>query len=348
MINIRKILNLGCAAVLFCSATSHLSADFSPLSDAGFSPLSNIEVSGGWRRDDFRSYIVAGDATDTVRGNNLDIWQVGLKGRWEPNFFGDDCGCWGNGLLVRGSAYWGWVNDGNYSHRINYAPGDLTPPVEFDIRRDVGVIDSGKTWDYKIGAGYLFDICDGIRIGPTVGYSYDKLRFRGSNIVGISSTNFTESINEYDQTCITSVDEYTCGEEGAKFTSKWQGPWVGVDAQLQFCDFEINAGYEYHWSDWRAAFTVKEDLTDCYHYSDKRRSNKSHGQEAFLNAHYNVNCFWVVGLGLEYKYYRQPTSTKFRPANGSLPDVGCSEDEVNKIRSQWRSFAITLDIGYLF
>lgn len=337
---LNRFLALGWSALLFCTATTELAAEFG-------GAVTELELSGGWRRDDFRSFVFADDATDTVRGNNLDIWQIGLKGRIEPHF--DVCGCWADGIFARGYAYWGSVNDGDYSHRIKYDPVSLEQPVTSQISRDVGNTDSGKTWDYKIGMGYLFELMDGVRVGPTVGYSYDKLRFKGSNIVGVTATNFTNSDNPFNQDCTTIVDEFTCGEEGVRFSSKWQGPWIGLDAQFQYCDFELNAGYEYHWSDWRGAYTLAgSDPTDCYHYSDKRKSNKSRGQEGFINVQYNVNCSWVVGLGLEYKYYRQPNSTKFKPANGSLTDVGCVEGQINTIRSKWRSTALTLDVGYLF
>ncbi len=337
---IKKLITLGWATALFCMSTANLAADFGALTE--------LELTGGWRRDDLRSFIVAsGGATDTVRGNNLNIWQIGIKGRIEPRF--DFGGCWSDGIFARGYAYWGEVGNGDYSHRINYAQADLELPVTSNIRRDVANADSGRTKDYKIGVGYLFDFTDFFKVGPTVGYSYDKLSYRASNVVGVSSTNFIGSVNPLSQTCITEIDEFTCLEEGAKFSNHWEGPWVGVDAKFQFCELEIDAGYEYHWSDWRGAFSLASlDLTDCYHYSDKRKSYKSHGHEAYIDAHYAVNCNWIVGFGLEYKFYRQPKSTRFKPSRNSLEFLGCSTDEVNTINSLWRSFGITFDVGYMF
>lgn len=332
---VKLLMAMGWIAAFFC--TANLSAEFDSVTE--------LELSGGWRRDNFRSHIVASDgATDSVSARCLDIWQVGFRGRWEPTF---DCNdFWIDNLFARGSAYWGTVSEGDYVHRIKSFPVDDAPnPRPFDLTRTLGRIYGGRTWDYKIGVGYLFPITPCLRVGPVAGYSYDKLRFKASNVFGTSITNVPGT----DQYCSSSVDSLACVDEGVRFTSKWRGPWLGVDARFQLCDIDVNAGYEYHWSYWRGAFKLAgPDLQDCFHYSDKRKSYKAYGHEVFVNAHYVVDCFWTVGVGVEYKYYRQPRSSRFKPSDASLEEVGCLSTEVNNFRSNWRPFAVTFDVGYLF
>lgn len=292
---------------------------------------SELSFSGGWRQDHLRSYTTTSvDAsTDLVKGSHLNIWQVGVQGWASP--CASECDPWLNSFFARGSAYWGWVNDGIYLH-------ETSPGTDVTFTFDRGDISHGHTWDYSVGGGYLFGCSSGFKIGPTGGYSSNKLTFKAENVLGSIVTVDTSS----------AIDPLAYFDEGVVFSSRWQGPWVGVDAFWDSCGWNIYASYEYHWTNWKGSFhSPSTDLDDDLHFSDRRTGKNGWGQTGYLGAHYSFNDCMIAGLGLKYQYFRAKghlTPT----ADGGFPAVGGPEDEVDPVKTNWISFSITLDLGYSF
>lgn len=348
MKNLLNLKSLGVAlGVLWIGATGSLSA---------FLPQAELDFAGGWRRDHLRSNITVTDssAVDTVTAEGLDIWQVGVKGYYAPTF--DDCSCWSwlNGVYLRGDAFWGWGNDGVYSHRIVYDPADLCDPVLSRVDRNRADVRNARTNDWDVGIGYLFG-CDCFHIGPVVGYSYHKLDFKARNNIGITTVNnpcFSDAgcfcDPDINQQFCSHADPFSYVDEGVKFSSKWRGPWVGFDAIWGGCDYRLYASYSYHWARWKGSFSLAgADLTDCYNYSDRRKGRNGHGHEACIGGSYTISQCWDIGLNVSYKYYTVK-SHNFRPQAASLVAVGCDADEIDHIKTTWHTVAVTLDVGYVF
>lgn len=319
---------------------------------AAFNPDSEIDMIGGWRRDHIRSFITdnTDPATDLVKGSALNIWQIGVQGEFKPNLCEE--GSWVNSFFIAGAAEWGWVNEGDYNHQVVQsnigAESDSSENVFDNLS---GNISRGHTWDYEIGLGYLFEpFGDCFLIGPTAGYAYNKLQFKAENVVG-TETSANRPVMD-NQSLITSIDPLTYFDEGVNFISKWTGPWAGVEARFDFCDIKIDTGYEYHFAHWAGRFTSPfPDVTDGYHFSDTRDGKDGHGQVFYLDACYNYCQCLDVGLGIKYQYYT--ASGPEHPQHGSFLDVGATDIEhaafyKEKVKTSWHSFAITMDVGYLF
>jgi hypothetical protein len=304
-------------------ATTHLSA-------LCLTTESELSFSGGWRQDHFRSSATTSvDASnDILRGSCLSIWQVGVQGWLSPCL--SECDPWLNNFFARGSAYWGWIDHGIYLHRYTPAPATT-------VTIDSGDISHGHTWDYTIGGGYLFDCGAGFKIGPSGGYSSNKLTFKAENVLGVVDTIDAS----------TAVDVLAYFDEGALISSKWQGPWVGADALWECNNWSLYASYEYHWTHWKGGYrSPSTDLTDGIHFSDSRKGRKGWGQSAYLGVHYNF-CSLLTGVGIKYQYFH--TKGSLTPvAAGGFPAVGGAADQVDSITTTWSSVSLLLDIGYAF
>lgn len=319
-----KSLGSSLATLLLVCASSDLFALTSTIE-------SELSFSGGWRQDHLRSFTTTNvdQSTDLVRGSHLNIWQIGVQGWMSPCL--SACDPWLNNFFARGSAYWGWVSDGIYLHRTTPAP-DTTLTI------DRGDISHGHTWDYTVGGGYLFDCGSGFKFGPTGGYSSNKLTFKAENVIGVIDTSDTS----------TAIDPLAYFDEGALFSSKWQGPWVGADAFWECKGWNVYASYEYHWARWSGYFhSPSTDLTDDSHYSDRRTGKNGWGHTAYLGAHYALCDGWLVGAGLKYQYFHVKGHL-YPTASGGFPAVGGSPDEVDHVRTTWNSVSILVDLGYAF
>lgn len=315
-------------------ATLLLLATSANLSALTCSTEAELSFTGGWRQDHLRSFSTStvSDATDLVRGSTLNIWQVGVQGWMSP--FMSECEPLLNNFFVRGSGSWGWVNDGIYLHRVNAAAGTV-------ITIDRGDISHGHTWDYTVGGGYLFSLCDGIKIGPTGGYSWNKLTFKGENVIGV--------IDTLDGVLSTAIDPNAYFDEGVLVSSKWYGPWAGLDAFWERNGWNLYASYEYHWARWKGGYrSAFPDLADDSHFSDKRSGKGGFGHTGYLGAHYTFCGSWIAGLGVKYQYFRVARGHLTPTAAGGFPAVGGTADEINHVKTTWNTVSVSLDLGYSF
>lgn len=310
MSKIKQLLSGGLLAATMLLATQGLEA---------FCPKSYIDVAGGWRRDEVNRHfgltaVTTAPTPDTFDIRNktrqLNIWQVGVEGRYSlpENLFGNNgccnsglfSGSWLNGIFIEGYAYWGWVTSGNF---------------ENDATESGIVIDStrvkernGHTYDYSIGAGWLYPVTCEFAIGPVVGYSWDRIQFK---------TN----------------------RGSAHATTKWTSPWLGFEADYEMCDWFFDAGYKYHWTRERGSLVIPAASVDL---SSTHTNNSKHGQghEAFVDAWYAWNDCWDIGLGFQYRHFQ--TSHQF--ITGTIG----GDDVVGPAKTTWKSYAINLKLAYNF
>lgn len=296
-----------------------------------------FDLTNGYRRDEVTSIIddIAsnGDgssssngtliSTDHLKGKDISMYQIGLKGKWT----------FCNVLLYLDGDY-AWSNSGKYNETLT-SPGDLN----LDTR---ACLHKCEARDFVIGTGYLFwplDWCDIgptnlVGFGPTVGWSYHRLSFKTRNP---HTNDFANPIIDH-----------------LKYINSWQGPWVGADFVFQYCQFSLNVSYEYHWACWSAKWDL-DNSSSCHsrsrhhnhHFvsSDRRKSNDGHGNVVYLDAMWNFCYYWNVGLGLKYQ--------DFKASHGHVCADESSSVALGGIKSElqhasWRSYAITFNIGYTF
>ncbi len=335
MLNLKKMIFLGCLGTM-----SVLEA---------VQPWSDFSVSGGWRRDEVKSLIIA-EATlepgaafgpyfkDKTEARDIDIALVGIKGQFGiPSSYCDCDSWWLSQFYVKGYAYWGDVYSGRWSQRGT----DVPAPAEINNGSlNTGDINSGYSRDYSIGAGFLFPVSDEWGIGVSSGYAYDKLNLKIKNVIAVAGEcDFEENCTGLSATL-----------QGLKFNHKWKGPWVGVNLAYQTCEWSFDLGYEYHWARWNGAFklAVADSVaSNCTGFSDKRHGKHGHGNVVFADVETAINDCWTVGLGAKWSQYRVHGLES--PVTGTFADLGCPADEIDRVKhNDWNSFQVTLDIGYRF
>lgn len=292
---------------------------------------SELSFSGGWRQDHLRSFTTNNidTSTDLIKGSHLQIWQIGVQGWVSPCL--SSCEPWLNNFFARGSAYWGWVNNGIFLHQTEPSSAG---PVTFDR----GDVSHGHSWDYTVGGGYMIGCGCGLKIGPTGGYSSSKLTFKAENVIGVIDTLNTS----------TAINPLAYYDENVLISSKWQGPWVGVDAVWENKGWDFYGSYEYHWTKFSGSYhSPSADLADNIHFSDRRTGKNGFGHTGYLGAHYRFCDGLFAGLGVKYQYFRArghltPT------AIGGFPAVGGTADQVDSVTTTWSSVSVIADLGFAF
>lgn len=241
-------------------------------------------VMGGYRLDristDVRGFDPPGTLVlqDNLKGNNINIWEVGVRGRAEL------CEC-----FIKGYADFGWVTSGTYKEYGAF------PILVSDVSR--GHINGGHTYDYSIGLGYHFYCFDWFKISPLVGYSYDFEKIK----MGKMNTNgFPDPVLN-----------------NLSYNMRWQGPWLGLESDFWISCLNMRLGYEYHWSDWKANWNLSGPDVPDVAFSDKRKSNDAYGNVIYVDGRYAIYKGWDIGLGFKYQYWKAKGG-KLKPRSGSF------------------------------
>jgi hypothetical protein len=189
-----------------------------------------------------------------------------------------------------------------------------------------------------VGGGFLFDLGCGLRAGPTGGYSSNKLTFKADNVIGVINTPNVSS----------AIDSLAYFDEGVLISSKWQGPWAGVDAFWENKGWNLYASYEYHWTRFKGGYhSPSTDLVDDIHFSSSTSGRKGYGHTGYLGAHYAFCEGLIAGLGVKYNYFH--VKGHLTPsASGGFPAVGGTANEVVSVKNTWNSVAVFVDLGYAF
>ena len=345
MLNFRKTLKASFAlAALVLSTSASLYSQCCNLE-----PVSEISLSGGWRRDNFKTKAENYETTTNNLGENpviatrlrweeelqlknLDIWQIGGKLQFGfPDCFCDCDYSWLSQFYVKGYYYYGWVSNGKlYDNVYDNSNFELSAKTH-----------KGRTNDGSIALGYLIPVCDNFGIAPIGGWAYHQLR-----------VDFKDSI--LDGESARGIDK--------RFKSTWKGPWLGVDAvyYMDWCGtcLRFDFGYEYHWGKWSGKRDIANGFVeDCYYFEDTRHSNKVQGQVGYLTAWWPVCDCWEVGLGVNYNYFKARKGNLvpsqgieiFQNCNPEVIPTGTTYSyEARNKDTIWRSVGVTLDLGYRF
>lgn len=317
MLNFKKIISSGIALATLIAASIN-----------AIEPFSDLSLYLGWRRDvikttanNYGNHEKIG--RDTLRIKNIDVWLTGGELYMAvPNFLCDGDHWWLPQFYVRGHAYHGWINQGDYKQVV-------TLNEDTFLRRTKA--NRGQVQDYSIGFGVLAgDTWWGI--GPVVGWSYDLMKIKTSG----ATTNGEADPLEDDLT----------------FTSAWYGPWAGVDFMYYLCerDIVVNAGYEYKWGRWRATRSLAKGGSsgDCVDFSDHRNADNAHGQAFFFEGRWLFCPCWDVALGFRYEQWRAHNGVEV-PKSGSFEENDCREITCSKVTGvDWHNWGVNVNLGYRF
>jgi len=303
--------------------------------------MGQVSLEAGYRRDtiDWKHDFPSNDpfVSSKQRFKDLDIFQIGIHGR-------STLGC---NFYVRGSAYWGWILDGDFERHFGtyFSPYDS---YDFDDNFKFGfsderfsTVDDQYVFGVSGAIGYPFYFCDCTMVlAPVIGYAFDEQNVR----VDDPGFRFGDS---YCSDCFffnndRRRDRGCCRQT---FISRWYGPFVGVDFDWRPWNscFNVWAELEYHWGSFRG----KRSKFDHDFFDDHNRS--SHDATAWVFAagfDYDLCNCWTMGLSVKFQDWSASRHHRFR---GSFGDSYESEffgsDDRIRDSHKWRSYAINLTFG---
>lgn len=253
-----------------------------------------------------------------INMKNISLYQIGAKGQVVA------CN-----LFARGEAYWGWSDNGNYRESSNIWNGY---PSKSKAR-----LHHGRTRDFTVGGGYYLPTCGLFNLGPSGGWSYHSQEF----------TVHRARIQGYTDDLLN----------GLQFHNTWQGPWAGVDAQIEFCGFELRGGYSYHWANWQGKWHLKAKGYDWQGnenlgFSEKCKCSDVRGQEAYIDVLWSLCPCVELGLGFKWQRWEGKNGKQKHRKINCMP---CYETqmavwrETDKVKNvTWESFTVSLDLGIVF
>lgn len=301
--------------------------------------MGQVSFEAGYRRDtiDWRTRFPSDDPflRTSTRFKDLDIFQIGVHGR-------STLGC---NFYVRGSAYWGWILDGDFRRHaeVDFSPGSIfSGPGDFEFGfsdRFRSTIDDQYVFGIGAAVGYPFYFCDcTLVLAPVIGYSFDEQNVR-----------VDDRIFAFD-----GFDSYGFGSGGSEccrhtFISRWYGPFVGVDFDWRPCNscFNVWAELEYHWGSFRGK-TNNLNYDESGFFGFDRRNRHSNDAQAWVFAagfDYDLCNCWTIGLSVKFqdwsanRHHRRCLDSDFSYDFGSFCDHRFRDN------NKWRSYAINLTFG---
>jgi len=295
-----------------------------------------ITLEAGYRHDtiNWKHEFPSNDpvVSSNLRFKDLDIFQIAVHGR-------STLGC---NLYVRGSAYWGWILDGDYEGSAN-AYLDQGPYVYEDNFRfgfsdhRYSIVDDKYVFGLGAAVGYPFYFCEGtLFAAPVIGYAFDKQNIRvddkGFDLCGISNPLFPQN---YGSGCCRQT-----------FISRWYGPFVGADFDYRPWNscFNLWAEIEYHWGFFRGKRSNFEaDGFDSF--DDRNRSSRNAKAWVFgAGVDYDLSNAWTVGLSLKFQDWTANRHHRYRRGLDEYVDASFGDDRI-KTNHKWHSYAINLTFG---
>lgn len=296
---------------------------------------SQVNLSSGYSNDIISAHNTiktpTGNQTvDKFRIDNLNIGKVGINFLFTP-FKKEGCShdLYFANTYLKGYAYWGWSGVDNFE-RITKAEtaNDTTVATFISQGRQ-----KARTQDYQIGLGYLVYNCNDLALGLTGGYSYDSQRIRTSS----GKTSINNEAFSHDQLY-----------RGLVFKQKWEGAWVGGDLFYNSCDWLVNVGYEYHFTNYYAHFNIPNNpAAQASDFSDVRKGHNADGNVAYISAHRTICGDINAGLAFAYKHFRVDHS-HMKPRSATFAEEGYPEGTVGRATSKWINYSIIADLGYSF
>jgi len=350
----RKFIFALMAAVLSCSSVSAFWQEAAE---------SSLEFGVGYRRDNIEfkrefggcdssssdcysssSYSSndSGKSKSKLKLKDLDIWLIEGRGKYVT--------C--DNIYLRGSVDYGWITSGKIKNTFEFEGERESFNASFDSN---GHHIKGNVWDGKIALGYQFKWCDeAMTLSPVIGYGWNGHEFRNGNHDDYSSSSYDYSSCSSYLYSSDSSNYYSSGDHH-KITQRWVGPFIGIDLEYRVCcDWNLFAGYEYHWADYHA----KQKHADGFDFRGNTCDDSDihiHGSDAWGNV-FNIgvkwdlcDC-WTVGLRGEFQWWEAHNARERRKLC-SDSRCGTGIDVVMKTKVKditWNSSSIVLDLGMVF
>lgn len=306
--------------VLVGTSASYASANFGQL---------DFEV--GYRNDnitfdqDFRDSNVGLKS----KFQDLDIFQLGVEGR-------TTLGC---NFYLRGSAYFGWVLDGDFKEQARtnnfYGNSNFGGGCGF-TSHNRNTVDDRYVYGIAAAIGYPFYFCDcTMALAPVIGYSYDQQNLRVDGSVTSLYRSYEGIAACRDDCCCTH-----------KFSNRWYGPFVGVDFLYRpygAC-WDLYADLEYHWGNHSLNRGLQNDYGNDY---DDHFNLTSHNARAWVfaaGADYAFDDCWTAGVSVKFQDWRA-----HKNRHHHFNDYASASSESSSARvkhsSKWRSYAVNFTVG---
>ena len=307
---------------------------FSGISLSAFDPGTEFNLSTAYRNDALRrtnslKSAPLTDQKDHIRLNNINIWQVGVDGRWMTPCNITDCSQIDsilNNLFLNGFAYWGWGGEGARLRE------EITGKQFFEKQKGKAALKNSRTQDYQIGLGYLLDWnCWDLSVSGGYAYNRQKIETKHGKIAFPSLARF---------------DKASIYGKGYKTTARWKGPWVGTELFYNWCCWRGSLGYEFHFAHYEANHSIPPfPIAQQQGMSSRTKSSRAYGNVIFLDGRYLFCEGWELGLLFKYQYWKATHAhlkSKYFALNG-FPSLRASS-----ATGEWTSYAIYFDIGYFF
>lgn len=278
-----------------------------------------FDVVNSYRHDKISTHINTYDCNKAPIGHtsidlkDISIYQLGAKGQLVA------CN-----LFARGEAYWGWSDNGSY--RENSSLWDRSS------YKSKARLHKGETRDFTVGGGYYLPTCGIVNIGPSGGWSYQSQEF----------TVHRARYNGYPDDLLN----------GLTFKNCWEGPWAGVDAQVDFCGVDLRGGYAYHWATWKGEWHQKAKGCDWQGnenpgFSEKCKSSDARGQVAYLDLMWGLCPCVELGLGFKWQRWEAKNA---KQKHGKMDCVEQEYDwkKSDKVKANWESYAVSINVGVSF
>lgn len=286
-------------------------------------PPTTFDIVGGYRDDRITTKIIAHSEPgvillkDKLKAKSVTMYQAGAKGQIGL------CDYW----FLKAYGYYSWGNHGRYHDKQTF-PDLTTSESEANIHQS-------RARDFQIGGGYLYPVdgCWGCwGLGPVGGWAYNDQRIK---INHATTDGFPDPLLD-----------------GLRYTTRWSGPWLGVDAVYRCCDFLVYGGFEYHWAYWHGSWDLDGPDVPGVVFSDRRRCRLGHGYVLYLDAEWEFCAGWHVGAGLKWQTW-EARNGREHPKVGDFEDfgeaLGLTSTEFDKVKNtRWMSLQATAVVGYGF
>lgn len=250
---------------------------------------------------------------DKIKVKRLDLYVLQAKAQVRL------CDYW----FVKGYASYAWLTKGRYhEERVDRFL------FEFSSKSDV---DGGRARDWSAGAGYLYPGdgwwgCWGL--GPVIGWSYDDQLYK----MGCFETN-----------C-----EFNPLLENLHYTSRWSGPWIGLDFVYEPCCYplKLTSSLEFHWATWHGSRRLHCAFVRGVDFTDRRKSSNAHGLVFDLNLQWDVWCGFHIGLEGKVQFW-DSHGGRIKPKDGNFRQLGFPNYHKIKLKhTRWYSDTFVLFVGY--
>ncbi|MCB1113577.1 MAG: hypothetical protein KDK62_02350 [Chlamydiia bacterium] len=179
---------------------------------------------------------------------------------------------------------------------------------------------NGHTSDASLGFGYYSCLCNAWNLALSAGWSYDYYTCR-------SIEDQAESPNPRNM----------------EYTSRFQGPWIGVGLIYQPCDsLDILVNYELHHGCWK----FNRENVDSK-FLEQSYNNNMWGQVVEFDTTWTFENCWHLGCDLKWKFYhdqnQKHSGIHYKNSSADVPGLHTAVTSAS-----WQIFTATVHFGRSF